>query len=86
VKKQKPLSIDKAIDEIESALFDQGEPGCQDTEWGEIAVNTVGRLRLTRILKRLRVGYIRHTPIDSLCPHDLAVRARLKRDRARRKK
>jgi hypothetical protein len=83
--KLKPLSIDKAIDEIETALFDQGEPGCQDTEWGDIAINTVGRLRLTHILKRLRVGYIKHTPIDSLCPHDLAVRAKLKRQRKKKK-
>jgi hypothetical protein len=65
MKRLKPLSIDKAIDEIETALFDQGEPGCQDTEWGEVVVNTVGRLRLTHILKRLRVGYIRAQTVES---------------------
>ena len=86
MKKLKPLSIDKAIDEIETALFDQGEPGCQDTEWGEVVVNTVGRLRLTHILKRLRVGYIRAQTVESMDPHDIAVREKFKRDKARRKK
>jgi len=81
----KPLSIDKAIDEIESALFDTGEPGCTDTDSSdELVINSIGRIRLQRILKRLRVGYIKHTPINSLCPHDLAVQARLKK--AKKKK
>ena len=70
----KPLSIDAAIDQIETALFDQSEPGCTDTEWGELCINSIGRIRLKAILKRLRVGYIKHTPIESLDPHDIAVR------------
>jgi len=77
--KQKLLSIDKAIDEVESALFDRDEPGCHDTEWGDVIINTVGRLRLTHILKRLRVGYIRHTCIESLDPQDVAAREKMKR-------
>ncbi len=80
----KAIGIDAAIDEIESALFDMGEPGCQDTDQGDLVINTVGRLRLTRILKRLRVGYIRHTPVDSLCPQDLRVQARLKKAKRRK--
>jgi len=73
----KPLGIDAAIDLIETALFDQSEPGCTDTGYSsEIVINSIGRIRLTAILKRLRVGYIKHTPINSLCPHDLAVRMR----------
>jgi|HubBroStandDraft_1064217.scaffolds.fasta_scaffold180499_2 hypothetical protein len=75
----KPLGIDAAIDQIETALFDQSEPGCADTEWGDLVINSIGRIRLKAILKRLRVGYIKHTPITSLCPHDLAVRKRLKK-------
>jgi hypothetical protein len=75
----KPLGIDAAIDQIEEALFDQTEPGCVDTEWGELVINSIGRIRLKAILKRLRVGYIKHTPINSLCPHDLAVRKRRKK-------
>jgi len=83
--KQKPLSIDKAIDAIETALFDQGEPGCQDTEWGDLVINTVGRLRLTHILKRLRVGYIKAQTIESLDPHDIYVREKLKKLKRKKK-
>ena len=72
----KPLGIDAVIDQIETALFDKDEPGCADTEWGELVINSIGRIRLRKILKQLRIGYIRHTPINSLCPHDLAVRKR----------
>lgn len=80
----KPLSIDAAIDLIETAVFDSDEP----TPDCELTIAEIGRRRtarisrrprLKKILKRLRVGYIRHTPIDSLCPHDLAVRKRLKK-------
>jgi len=76
----KPLGIDAAIDQIESALFDMSEPGCTDTDSSaELVINSIGRIRLRAILKRLRVGYIKHTPINSLCPHDLTVRKRLKK-------
>jgi hypothetical protein len=70
----KPLSIDAAIDQIETALFDQGEPGCVDTEWGELVINSIGRIRLKAILKRLRVGYIKHTPIEDMDPRAVALR------------
>jgi hypothetical protein len=70
----KPLGIDAAIDLIETALFDQSEPGCVDTEWGELVVNSIGRIRLTAILKRLRVGYIKHTPIEDMDPRAVALR------------
>jgi hypothetical protein len=82
----KPISIDKAVDEIESAIFDQSEPGCTDTEWGEMVLNSIGRIRLTAILKRLRVGYIKAQTIESLCPQDLRVRARLKREKKKLKR
>ena len=70
----KPLGIDAAIDLIETALFDQSEPGCVDTEWGELVINSIGRIRLTAILKRLRVGYIKHTPIEDMDPRAVALR------------
>lgn len=78
----KPITIDKAIEEIESALFNTSEPGCTDTEYSdEIVINSIGRIRLTRILKRLRVGYQRGGGVgyNSLCPHDLYVQAKLKK-------
>jgi len=77
----KPLGIDAAIDQIEAAIFDSDEP----TPDCELTIAEIGRRRTARIsrrprlkqiLKHLRVGFIRHTPIDSLCPHDLAVRMR----------
>jgi hypothetical protein len=70
----KPLGIDAAIDLIETALFDQSEPGCVDTEWGELVINSIGRIRLKTIIKRLRVGYIKHTPIEDMDPRAVALR------------
>jgi len=71
----KPLGIDAAIDLIETALFDQSEPGCTDTGYSsEIVINSIGRIRLTAILKRLRVGYIKHTPIEDMDPRAVALR------------
>ena len=64
----KPLGIDAAIDLIETALFDQSEPGCTDTEWGEVVINSIGRIRIRSILKQVRVGYIKHIPIEDLDP------------------
>jgi hypothetical protein len=81
----KPLGIDAAIDQIETALFDLSEPGCTDTEYSdEIVINSIGRIRLRAILKRLRVGYMRGVGINSLCPHDLAVQAKLKKLKKKR--
>jgi hypothetical protein len=80
----KPLGIDAAIDQIEAAIFDSDEP----TPDCELTIAEIGRRRsarnlrrprLRKILKKLRVGYIKHMPIDSLCPHDIAVRKRLKK-------
>ncbi len=70
----KPLGIDAAIDLIETALFDRDEPGCCDDMWGEVNINSIGRIRLRKILKQLRLGYIKHTPIEDLDPRAVALR------------
>jgi hypothetical protein len=74
----KPLSIEAAIDRIEEVLFDLDNPGCTDNIYGDMCITDIGRVRLRKILKQLRVGYIKHTPIESLDPHDIAVRKKLK--------
>ncbi len=50
----KKKSLDQFIDEIENALFDQDEPGCQDNQYGDLLVNSIGRIRLRDILKEIR--------------------------------
>jgi hypothetical protein len=78
MKKQKPLGIDAAIDLIEAALFDPSEPGCADDMHGEVHINSIGRVWLRSILKRLRTGYIKHECIESLHPFDVQAREEAK--------
>lgn len=65
-----PLSIEAAIDQIEAALFTLDELGCYDPRH----ISPIGRSRLKAILKRLRVGYIKHTPIEDMDPRVVALR------------
>lgn len=48
------MTVNEAIEKIETALFDQDEPGMRDTEWSELVPTEIGVLRLRRILKEFR--------------------------------
>ena len=53
------MTINEAIERIETALFNQDEPGCRDTEWGELVISEIGNIRLRRILKEFRGDLLR---------------------------
>lgn len=48
------MTVNEAIERIETALFDQDEPGMRDTEHGDMVFTEIGVLRLRRILKEFR--------------------------------
>lgn len=50
----KKPTIDAIIDKIEQAIFDSDEPGCCDTKWGDMVINSIGRIRLRKIIRDIR--------------------------------
>lgn len=48
------MTVNQAIERIEQALFDRDEPGCHDTEWGDLVLSEIGIIRLRRILNEFR--------------------------------
>lgn len=52
--KLKRISIAQHIDWIEMVLFDRDEPGCRDTDNGDIVLTKYGRIQLRKRLKQIR--------------------------------
>jgi hypothetical protein len=48
------IPINEHINWIESLLFDRDEPGCVDTDRGDVYINGWGRIQLAKRLKQIR--------------------------------